>query len=55
MDASGVKRWKKSHFPLRRPSIVTACLSYPEAMLGRRSSRYRTIGHAPDDVFEMTV
>ena len=25
------------------------------AMLGRRSSTYRTIGHAPDDVFEMTV
>jgi len=25
------------------------------AMLGRRSSRYATRGHAPDDVFEMTV
>ena len=28
---------------------------YPSAMLGRCSSRYRTIGQAPDDVFEMTV
>jgi hypothetical protein len=42
------------HDAARRKNTA-ALRIYPTAVLGRRSSRYRTIGQAPDDVFEMTV